>query len=34
MAEVPWQTDQSVVLLNPFPYANGHLLIAPKGPQS
>jgi len=27
---VLWRTDQSVVLLNRFPYANGHLLIAPR----
>ena len=27
---VLWTTDQSVVLLNRFPYANGHLLIAPR----
>lgn len=25
-----WQTDSSVVLMNRFPYTNGHLLIAPK----
>jgi ATP adenylyltransferase len=27
---VLWNTDQSVVLVNRFPYANGHLLIAPR----
>jgi ATP adenylyltransferase len=27
---VLWQTDLVVVLLNRFPYANGHLLIAPR----
>lgn len=27
---VLWQTPQSVVLLNRFPYTNGHLLIAPR----
>jgi ATP adenylyltransferase len=27
---VLWQTDLIVVLMNRFPYANGHLLIAPK----
>jgi len=26
---VLWRTDQSVVLLNRFPYTNGHLLISP-----
>ncbi len=25
-----WQSDHSVVLMNLFPYNNGHLLIAPK----
>lgn len=25
-----WKTDLSVVLLNRFPYANGHVLIAPR----
>jgi ATP adenylyltransferase len=25
-----WKTDLSIVLLNLFPYTNGHLLIAPK----
>src|SRR5204863_9098232 len=27
---VPWRTPRSVVLLNRFPYNNGHLLIAPR----
>lgn len=27
---VLWQTDVTVVLMNHFPYNNGHLLIAPK----
>jgi ATP adenylyltransferase len=27
---VLWGTDQSIVLINRFPYANGHLLIAPR----
>src|SRR5690348_475776 len=27
---VLWQSDQSVVLMNLFPYTNGHLLIAPR----
>jgi ATP adenylyltransferase len=27
---VLWQTNLSIVLINRFPYANGHLLIAPK----
>jgi ATP adenylyltransferase len=27
---VLWQTDLSVVLMNRYPYANGHLLIAPR----
>ncbi len=27
---VLWQTDHTVVLMNLFPYNNGHLLIAPK----
>jgi len=26
---VLWRTDQSIVILNRFPYNNGHLLIAP-----
>lgn len=26
---VLWQTEHSVVLLNRFPYTNGHLLVAP-----
>jgi len=26
---VLWQTDKSIVILNRFPYNNGHLLIAP-----
>jgi ATP adenylyltransferase len=25
-----WTTEQSIVMLNKFPYVNGHLLIAPK----
>lgn len=25
-----WQTENSVVLMNRFPYTNGHLLIAPR----
>lgn len=25
-----WRTDQSVVLLNLFPYTNGHILVAPR----
>jgi ATP adenylyltransferase len=28
---VLWSTDQVVVLMNRFPYTNGHLLIAPRG---
>ena len=28
-AVVLWQTAHSVVLLNRFPYTNGHLLVAP-----
>jgi ATP adenylyltransferase len=27
---VLWSTDHSIVLINRYPYANGHLLIAPK----
>ena len=27
---VLWTTEQSIVLINRFPYTNGHLLIAPK----
>ena len=27
---VLWQTGHSVVLLNRYPYANGHLLVAPR----
>jgi len=27
---VLWRSDQSVVLMNRYPYANGHLLIAPR----
>jgi ATP adenylyltransferase len=27
---VLWQTEHSVVLLNRFPYTNGHLLVAPR----
>jgi ATP adenylyltransferase len=27
---VLWGTDHSIVLINRFPYANGHLLIAPR----
>lgn len=27
---VLWQTPHSVVLINRFPYTNGHLLVAPK----
>jgi ATP adenylyltransferase len=27
---VLWRSDQSVVLINRYPYANGHLLIAPR----
>jgi ATP adenylyltransferase len=27
---VLWQTEQTVVLMNRFPYTNGHLLVAPR----
>src|SRR4051812_35375699 len=27
---VLWRTDHSVVLINRFPYTNGHLLVAPR----
>jgi len=27
---VLWRTDQSIVLLNRYPYANGHLMVAPR----
>src|SRR5947209_6562015 len=27
---IAWRTPQSVVVLNRFPYNNGHLLIAPR----
>lgn len=27
---VLWTTDHSIVLINRYPYSNGHLLIAPK----
>lgn len=27
---VLWRSDQSVVVINRYPYANGHLLIAPR----
>ena len=29
-ALVLWQSDLSVVLLNRYPYANGHLMVAPR----
>src|SRR5689334_16667975 len=28
---VLWSTEHSVVLLNRYPYTNGHILIAPRG---
>lgn len=28
---VLWTTEQSIVLMNRFPYTNGHLLVAPRG---
>lgn len=31
---VLWTTEHSVVLMNKFPYTNGHLLIAPKAHQA
>ena len=31
---VLWQTDHSVVLLNRYPYANGHLLVTPRSHKS
>ena len=31
---VLWQTDLLVVLMNRYPYANGHLLVAPKAHKS
>src|SRR5947207_13695573 len=27
---VLWQSEQSIILINRYPYTNGHLLIAPK----
>jgi ATP adenylyltransferase len=27
---VLWTTEQSIVIINKFPYTNGHLLVAPK----
>jgi ATP adenylyltransferase len=27
---VLWQTEQTIVLMNRYPYANGHLLVAPR----
>ena len=34
MRLVLWQTDHSVVLINRYPYANGHLMIAPRAHKS
>ena len=31
---VLWTTDHTIVMLNRFPYANGHLLIAPRAHKS
>jgi ATP adenylyltransferase len=31
---VLWQTDLSMVLINRYPYANGHLLVAPLAHQA
>ena len=31
---VLWQTPQSVVLMNRYPYTNGHLLVAPRRHQA
>jgi ATP adenylyltransferase len=31
---VLWSTDQTIVMMNLFPYANGHLLIAPRAHKS
>jgi ATP adenylyltransferase len=31
---VVWSTEQSIVLLNRYPYANGHLLVAPRAHKS
>ena len=31
---VLWQSDHSIVIINRFPYTNGHLLIAPKAHKS
>jgi ATP adenylyltransferase len=33
-ALVLWQTNHVVVLMNRYPYANGHLLVAPKAHKS